>query len=125
MAKTSLFVRPMLEFLFPNADEATLQFYHAIIRKCAHLAEYGALGFVAARAFRYSRRATLSNRWWLKAAILALLIAATDEFHQSFDPSRTATPYDVLLDLAGAILGVAGYASASKLYSWFTKSSRR
>jgi len=40
-------------------------------------------------------------------AALALLgtalIASSDEFHQSFLPNRTASPWDVLIDCSGAI----------------------
>jgi VanZ family protein len=42
----------------------------------------------------------------LSWAVLALVIAAgysaLDEFHQSFVPSRTASPWDSLLDTFGA-----------------------
>ncbi len=34
---------------------------------------------------------------------VALLTAIVDELHQSFVPGRTGSPYDVLLDLTGAI----------------------
>ncbi|PYL64267.1 MAG: hypothetical protein DMF25_07725 [Verrucomicrobia bacterium] len=40
---------------------------------------------------------------WLVCAVLA----ASDEFHQSFVPSRTATLGDVLIDICGAFVGVA------------------
>ena len=37
---------------------------------------------------------------------LATLYAATDEFHQVFVPGRSGKVADVLLDSAGALLGV-------------------
>ncbi len=44
--------------------------------------------------------------WRVEATILAIfstaLVASADEFHQSFLPSRTGTPLDVLLDTTGA-----------------------
>jgi VanZ family protein len=39
---------------------------------------------------------------WLAAAIFAV----TDEFHQSFVPSRTASPIDVMIDICGAMIGL-------------------
>jgi VanZ family protein len=39
---------------------------------------------------------------WLAAAIFAV----TDEFHQSFVPSRTASPVDVMIDSCGAMIGL-------------------
>ena len=40
---------------------------------------------------------------WLAAGIFAV----TDEFHQSFVPSRTASPIDVMIDICGALAGLA------------------
>ena len=96
MNETSRFIRPLLEFLFPNALPETLTYVHGYIRKLAHFAEYGVLGFLAIRAF-----AGL-HRWALIAAlILVLAVAATDEVKQSFNPTRTSSPWDVLIDLTG------------------------
>lgn len=46
------------------------------------------------------------------AMCVAALYAATDELHQAFVPSRTGSAIDVLIDSAGAILGVIA------LYRW-------
>ena len=44
--------------------------------------------------------------WRVGIVVLAILstaiVASCDEFHQTFIPSRTGTPVDVLLDTAGA-----------------------
>jgi VanZ family protein len=48
------------------------------------------------------------NRW-LQAArvvLLVILYAASDEFHQSFVPSREASVLDVLIDTAGSVLAL-------------------
>jgi VanZ family protein len=39
----------------------------------------------------------------LLAFLGTALVASADEFHQSFLPDRTGTPWDVLLDCCGAI----------------------
>ena len=101
MTRTSLFVRPLLEFLFPSADEATLQIYHGYIRKSAHIVEYAVLGFFAMRTFTATRMRALL------ALLLTLSVAVLDEFLQSFDPSRTSSPYDVLIDLSGGVAAIA------------------
>ncbi len=45
---------------------------------------------------------------YIQAALLALLctglVASADEFHQTFIPSRTGSPRDVLLDCCGVII---------------------
>jgi VanZ family protein len=104
MNETSRFVRPLLEFLFPNALPETLTYVHGYIRKFAHLAEYAVLGFLAFRAF-----ADLQKARFAAALILVLAVAATDEVKQSFDPTRTASPWDVLIDIAGGAAAVILY----------------
>jgi VanZ family protein len=53
------------------------------------------------------------TRWQIKMSILLLIawvacaiFAASDEFHQSFVPSRTASPTDVMIDTCGALAGL-------------------
>jgi len=98
---TSRFILPALRWVFPHADPETLELLHAVIRKMAHLTEYFILGVLLHRALRGQERG-----WNLKWAIWAIVIAAAyaslDEFHQSFVPSRTASPWDALLDTVGA-----------------------
>lgn len=104
MSNTSRFVRPLLEFLFPNASEATYLIYHGYVRKIAHLTEYAALAFLASRAFWYSSQNFLREYWHLSAFILALLIATIDEVNQSFNSTRTGSIYDVILDVFGGLI---------------------
>lgn len=101
MSNTSRFIRPILEFLFPNASESTLVIYHAYIRKFAHFAEYAGLAFFASRAFWDSSQRFLQKCWYLAALFLVLLIASMDELNQSFDPTRTGSIYDVMIDAFG------------------------
>jgi VanZ family protein len=98
---TSRFILPVLHWLLPLASGETLERLHFLIRKSAHFTEYFAFSFLLLRAARGEHRG-----WQTRWAILALMIAAgysaLDEFHQSFVPSRTASPWDSLLDTAGA-----------------------
>lgn len=101
MSKTSLFIRPLLEWLFPLAPEETLQIYHGYIRKFAHFAEYAMLGFFASRAFRHSGKEFLQRFWYIFAFLVVVLVASIDETNQSFNAARTGSIYDVLLDASG------------------------
>jgi len=76
---------------------------HFLLRKAAHLTEYGILG---ALLFRALRAGAPGWRWgWAAAAVvLAGCVAAADEWHQFFIPYRTGSPWDVLLDVTGAAL---------------------
>ena len=103
MGQTSRIIRPLLEFFFPDASLETLTFYHGIIRKLAHLTEYAMLGVLASRAFSES---AFRRRPLLFAAVLVVLVAAIDETNQSFNPLRTGSPVDVLIDITGGMVGI-------------------
>jgi VanZ family protein len=98
---TSVVIVPVLRWLFSHASTETIEWMHEIIRKMAHLTEYFILGVLLHRALRGDDRG-----WKLKWAFWAIVIAAAyaslDEFHQSFVPSRTASPWDAMLDTVGA-----------------------
>jgi VanZ family protein len=99
--QTSRFILPALHWLFPNASVETLEQLHFYVRKAAHVTEYFVFSLLLMRALRGK-----NQRWQLRWAIWALVIAAgysaLDEYHQSFVASRTASPWDSLLDTTGA-----------------------
>ena len=73
-----------------------------VLRKLAHVGEYLVLAALLLRALRRSDVAAA-----LPVAIAAALAyAASDEWHQSFVPGRTATPRDVAIDGVGIALAV-------------------
>jgi VanZ family protein len=120
MNETSRFVRPLLEFLFPAAAPETLTYVHGMIRKSAHFVEYGILGIFAARAF-----GTIFSRPFPQfafALILAAVVASVDEYQQSFNPERTSSPFDVLLDISGAIFALSIYAAITARWQRSAKS---
>lgn len=73
------------------------------LRKGAHLFEYATLSLLYYQAINKG-----SKGWSFYSSLLALvfsiLYGASDEFHQSFVPQRTASPVDVLIDSSGALL---------------------
>jgi VanZ family protein len=101
--RTSLFILPVLQWLFPHASAETLRLLHFLIRKTAHLAEYFLFSVLLFRALRGGRQGWLL-RWGIAALAIAAAFSALDEFHQSFVPSRTASPWDSLLDTSGAAI---------------------
>jgi VanZ family protein len=72
-----------------------------VVRKLAHMAEYGLLWLLWLRA--------LGTRHPLAAATITLAYAASDELHQSFVEGRNGTPVDVLIDAAGVAVAAALY----------------
>ena len=95
-------VRPVL-WLFPHASERTVAIYQFATRKAGHLAEYFIFALLCARAFRTSSRELLRQRWFWASLLLVVAYALSDEFHQSFYPSRTASIYDSVIDSVGGL----------------------
>jgi VanZ family protein len=76
---------------------------HHFIRKSGHFLGYGAIGLAWLRAWWMS----LPHSRFVQDALMALagtaMVASLDEWHQTFLPNRTGSPYDVLLDCCGAL----------------------
>jgi VanZ family protein len=105
LRRTGLWLPPLLlmGLIFflsaqPSLDSG-LGWIDEVGRKVVHFGEYALLCFLWWRLLRTvmpERRATLL------AFVVAVLYAATDEFHQSFIDSRHGTPVDWAIDAAGA-----------------------
>lgn len=81
---------------------------HLVIRKCAHLTEYAILALLVWRALHQSKN-NLPTWSWPKVGctlLVVFLYAASDEYHQSFVPTRTAQFSDVVIDISGAAIGL-------------------
>ena len=112
----------LISRLFPAVNLHDVLVLNFILRKTGHVMGYGILSLLLLRGWRrtlararatfgrstvglvtFGRTATLA---WLGTA----LIASMDEWHQSFIPSRTGTPRDVLLDsTAGLVFLLVAY----------------
>src|SRR5438132_4883095 len=95
-ANTSHWIEPVLQWLFPGLSPRRMVLFHALVRKTGHFTEYSILGFLATRAFITSPNENIRRHWFMTALILVCLCAFSDEYHQSFVPSRTASIYDSL-----------------------------
>ena len=78
---------------------------HILIRKGAHLFEYGLLAALNFRAAR-GRGAGWEGRWAAVAVGLAAVVATMDETRQSLFTSRSGSAWDVLLDTCCAAVTV-------------------
>jgi VanZ family protein len=106
---TSSWLRPIFQRWFGPIQDSSWDLFHHYLRKTGHFVGYGLVAFTFLHAWLH----TLDLRgplpllsWRLKSTLLAIvstaIVASCDEFHQSFIPSRTGSPIDVLLDTAGA-----------------------
>jgi VanZ family protein len=100
---TGAFIVRPLHWLLPNASEPTLASIHFLFRKAGHFTEYAILALLAARAFRTSSNPILRERWFWISLIFVILYSLSDEFHQSFVPTRTASIYDSMIDSFGGL----------------------
>ncbi|NJM53838.1 MAG: VanZ family protein [Blastocatellia bacterium] len=102
MAKTSRFLRPLLEFIFSSED--TIYWANVIIRKSAHLVYYAILAGAAAFAFVGSPIDWLKRNWFWASFGIVFLIASIDEINQSLNPTRSGLFSDVILDCVGGLV---------------------
>jgi len=97
-------LRLIYEYIFGHVADARWDIIHHYIRKSGHFFGYGFIGLAWLRAWWF----TLTHSHFFTDAMLALLgtalVASCDEWHQSYLPNRTGTPWDVLLDCTGAIV---------------------
>jgi VanZ family protein len=91
-------------FLFsaqPSANLPDFEWLDGVVKKGGHMLGYAllALAYWWALGFRRDRR-------W-QPWVLALIYAATDEWHQSFVPGRSPSAWDVLIfDNLGALVAL-------------------
>jgi VanZ family protein len=106
---TSEWLYPIWVHLFGPISTAHWDEVHHLIRKTGHFVGYGLVSVAFFYSWRQTLRRMAVRHWtlWRRASVLAvlctLLIAISDEYHQSFLPSRTSSPIDVCIDLCGAI----------------------
>jgi VanZ family protein len=103
--------------LFGNVDLHFFIVFHHYLRKTGHVVGYGMLSLLLLRGWRATlgRVPALLLRATLLAWLGTLSVAALDEWHQSFIPSRTGTVWDILLD------SVAGVAFLVIAYWWLRR----
>jgi len=96
----------VLTLLFGEIDIDSFLYWHHYARKTGHVLGYGILALLLFRGWHLTL--AWASSWHQKSAIFAWLgtvfVASLDEWHQSFIPSRTGTPWDVLLDSCAGLL---------------------
>ncbi len=105
---------PILHWMFPSLLPDQLEHIHHIIRKCAHFTEYFIFFLLLYRGVRGDRKGWRWT-WGIAALFCAAGYSALDEIHQAFVSSRTASPYDSLLDSIGAFVALIA------LWIWFRR----
>ncbi len=86
----------------PEKQKKKVEPYQTAIRKIAHLTEYAILGILTYIAFLLHKKKKIA----FSATTLCFIYAITDEIHQLFVKGRACRWYDVLIDTAGALVGI-------------------
>ena len=105
----SLWLTHLVQRLFPWIPLTTDALEH-LLRKLAHFSIFAVEGFLLCLAMMESFRDKGAGS--LLSGILCTAVAAANELHQSFIEGRSCEGGDVLIDSAGALLGIAVAALA-------------
>ena len=96
----SQFVRDLLAFLFDRGNENP-NAGHGLLRKLAHFTEFACLGGLFTWLLSMYRKPVAL------ALLFGFLVASVDETIQYFVPNRGPAFKDVLIDTAGALVGIS------------------
>ncbi|MBI5019209.1 VanZ family protein [Candidatus Gottesmanbacteria bacterium] len=88
-------------------------FWNFMFFKTLHIIEYAVLFTLTLRATHRSGGTSMKKSAYLRAYIITVLYAMTDEIHQQFVPSRQGAVRDVIIDAIGA--GVVWYYLLTQL----------
>ena len=103
---TSRYLIPFLRWLDPNISYQAIVVIHFTLRKVGHFTEYAILAALLWRALRGTFTALSRKLVSASTFLVAASFAASDEFHQSFVGSRTASAHDVMIDCIGAAAAI-------------------
>ena len=102
---TGSLLEQLLRWLAIPLSRPHFELLHHLVRKSAHFTEYFIFYLLLYRGIR-GQRPGWHWSWAFLAWFIAAAYAALDEIHQSFVASRTASPWDSLLDSVGAFFAL-------------------
>jgi VanZ family protein len=101
-ANTGALLWGLVHMLYGEVDTSRFDILHYIMRKGGHVLGYCILGCLWFRAFAHTLRSNTLTASAALAIVCTTVVAALDEWHQSFLPERTGALEDVAIDVFGA-----------------------
>jgi VanZ family protein len=89
-------------------DEELPAFMRDLSDKLLHVVEYGILGGLWYRAFRWASGPRIATSAVLLAVMAGSIYGMTDEVHQAFVPMRETSVLDWIADTVGSLIGARG-----------------
>ncbi len=111
----------LLAFFNVSVSHTTLVVLDTLIRKVAHLTEYGIFALLLYRSCIGRNPWGWRPRLAFWCVVFAAFYAVTDEFHQSFTSTRVASPVDCLIDTTGAAVGMLLAYLSARFSTWGTR----
>jgi VanZ family protein len=105
-SNTSDFLEPLLSAIFSGITAEQFEVIHLLIRKLSHWGEYFIFSLLLIWALhgQFKHKVELRRAVWIAAVVF--MYALSDELHQVFVQSRTASLADVTIDSFGGICGI-------------------
>lgn len=98
----------LVHALHIQMSPSTFARFHHLLRKAGHVTGYGILCVLLFRSWYHTFSNSTGRSLRVRCAGLSLgmtlITALLDEWHQSFDPTRTGSIRDVGLDITGGII---------------------
>lgn len=103
--QTGGILEPVLRWLVPAMTPQQIEQAQLLVRKAAHVFEYGVLALLVLRAlhWRGPLRARSAAAW---ALVVVVAMATFDESRQARTESRSGSARDVALDFGGGVLAL-------------------
>jgi VanZ family protein len=92
----------------PSDDLPSFGILNYLIYKSGHMLGYALLATALLHGLSGGKRVRRSQT--ILAVLLTLAYAASDELHQTFTAGRHPSPVDVMIDGAGAVLGLIAWS---------------
>lgn len=106
----------------PSDDLPSFGIPDMLIYKGGHMLGYALLAIAFLHGFTGGKSARRGHA--IPALLLTLAYAASDELHQTLTAGRNPSSFDVLIDAAGAVLGLVAWSRVRNLICSHRRAAR-